>query len=73
MDIWTKEKRSLVMSHIKSKDTKPELLLRSALHKLGLRYSLHDKKLPGKPDIVFRKKKLLFLFMVVSGIIIKNA
>lgn len=47
------------MSHIRSKNTKPELILRSALHKLGFRYSLHDKKLPGKPDIVFRKKHIV--------------
>lgn len=43
------------MSGIQSKDTYPELKIRSALHKLGFRYKLHDKKLPGKPDLVFPK------------------
>ena len=55
MDIWNKKKRSQVMSRIRSKNTKPELLLRSSLHRLGLRYTLHDKNLPGKPDLVFPK------------------
>lgn len=41
------------MGRIPSKDTKPELLLRRALHALGLRYRLHGKDLPGKPDLVF--------------------
>ncbi|MBS1687535.1 MAG: DNA mismatch endonuclease Vsr [Bacteroidetes bacterium] len=58
MDIWSKEKRSEVMSKIRSKDTRPEKLLRSALFSLGYRYRLHDKNLPGKPDIIFRKQKI---------------
>lgn len=45
------------MSQIRSKDTKPELLVRKFLFKNGIRYKLHDKKLPGKPDIVFPKYK----------------
>jgi DNA mismatch endonuclease (patch repair protein) len=45
------------MSRIRSKDTKPELILRSALFHIGFRYRLHDKKLPGKPDLVFKKFK----------------
>jgi DNA mismatch endonuclease, patch repair protein len=53
MDIWTKEKRSAVMSNIKSKDTAPEKLTRSLLHFAGLRFRLHKKGLPGKPDLVF--------------------
>lgn len=52
MDILTKEKRSWNMSRIKGKDTKPELMLRSMLHRMGFRFRVHDKKLPGKPDIV---------------------
>jgi DNA mismatch endonuclease (patch repair protein) len=51
-DTLTKEKRSWNMSRIKGKDTKPELLLRSMLHKEGFRFRIHDKNLPGKPDIV---------------------
>ena len=47
------------MRNIRSKDTKPELLMRKTLHALGLRYRLHDRKLPGTPDIVFRKHKVV--------------
>lgn len=43
------------MAGIRNKNTKPELLLRRALHAKGLRYRLHGAKLPGKPDLVFRK------------------
>jgi len=43
------------MAGIKGKDTKPELTIRKALHKEGFRYLLHDKRLPGKPDLVFPK------------------
>jgi len=46
------------MSAVKSKNTKPELLLRKALWAKGLRYRLHVKGLPGKPDIVFSKAKI---------------
>lgn len=55
MDKWSKEKRSEVMSHIRSKNTKPEMMVRSALHKLGYRYSLHRKELPGQPDLTLPK------------------
>ncbi len=58
MDIWTKEKRSEVMSRIRSKNMKPEILLRSLLHKQGYRFRIHRKDLPGKPDIVFPTKKI---------------
>ncbi len=43
------------MSRIKGKDTKPEMLVRRFLHANGFRYKLHDKSLPGKPDIVLPK------------------
>jgi DNA mismatch endonuclease (patch repair protein) len=46
------------MSRIKGKDTGPEMKVRSALHKKGLRFRKHVKDLPGKPDIVFRKAKV---------------
>lgn len=46
------------MSQIRSKDTKPELLVRKFLFANGLRYRLHDKKLPGKPDIVLPKLRI---------------
>ena len=43
------------MSGIRGKDTKPEMLLRKGLHRLGFRFRLHDRNLPGKPDLVFPK------------------
>lgn len=57
VDVHDKKTRSYNMSQIKSKDTKPELLVRKFLFANGFRYKLHDKKLPGKPDIVFPKLK----------------
>jgi|SRR5690606_17293769 len=45
------------MSRIKGSNTKPELLVRKYLHKSGLRYRLHNKKLPGKPDLTLTKYK----------------
>lgn len=45
------------MAGIRDKNTKPELLVRRVLHKAGYRFRLHDKKLPGKPDLVLRKYK----------------
>jgi DNA mismatch endonuclease (patch repair protein) len=56
-DSWRRWERSPHMSRIKSKNTKPEILVRSLLHKLGFRFRLHDKKLPGRPDIVLPKYK----------------
>lgn len=57
MDILTPEKRSWNMSRIRSRDTRPEIALRSALHRLGYRFRLVDNKLPGRPDIVLPKYK----------------
>jgi DNA mismatch endonuclease (patch repair protein) len=54
-DVHSKEIRSKNMAAIKSKNTKPEMLVRRFLHANGFRYTLHDKKLPGKPDIVLPK------------------
>ena|SRR5882762_6687371 len=56
-DVHEPEVRSYNMRQIRSKDTSPEMLVRRFLHRHGFRYSLHDKKLPGKPDLVFRKYK----------------
>lgn len=56
-DVHSKEIRSYNMSRIKGKNTKPEMLVRKFLFSNGLRYRLHDKKLPGKPDIVLPKYK----------------
>lgn len=58
-DVHTPATRSYNMSQIKGKDTKPELLVRQFLHAQGLRYRLHDKKLPGKPDLVLPKYKII--------------
>ena len=57
MDHLTPEKRSWNMSRIKSKDTTPERIVRSFLHRNGFRFRLHAKDLPGKPDIVLPKYK----------------
>lgn len=54
-DVVDTKTRSRMMSGIRGKDTKPELVIRKKLHALGFRYKLHDKKLPGKPDLVFPK------------------
>ncbi len=62
MDIWSKKKRSYVMSRIRSRNTSPEKIIRSLIYQMGYRYRLHDKKLPGKPDIVFKKlRKVIFV------------
>ena len=57
MDKISKFQRSKNMSFIKSKNTKPEILIRSLLFSKGYRFKIHDKKLPGKPDIVMPKLK----------------
>ncbi len=54
-DVHDSVTRSYNMSRIRGKDTKPELLVRKYLHSKGLRFRLHDPKLPGKPDIVLPK------------------
>lgn len=56
MDNLSKSRRSYVMSLVKSKNTKPELLVRKSLFKLGYRYRLY-KDLPGKPDLTLKKHK----------------
>jgi DNA mismatch endonuclease (patch repair protein) len=56
-DVHTKAQRSYNMSQIRGKNTKPEMIVRRFLHANGFRYRLHDKKLPGRPDIVLPKYK----------------
>jgi len=58
-DIVDPATRSWMMSRIKGKNTKPELIVRSQLHKMGFRFRLHRKDLPGKPDIVLPKHKTI--------------
>ena len=57
MDNLTRDQRSKNMAKIKSKDTKPEIKVRSFLHNSGLRFRLNNKDLPGRPDIVLNKYK----------------
>lgn len=57
VDVFSTTKRSSVMSTIRSKNTKPEMTVRSELHKRGYRYKLHCRDLPGKPDLVLKRFK----------------
>jgi len=61
MDIFSVAKRSELMRSIKGKNTQPEILIRRLLHRSGFRFRLHDKKLPGTPDIVLKKYKTVIL------------
>jgi DNA mismatch endonuclease (patch repair protein) len=62
VDHVSSKRRSEIMAAVRSKETKPELAVRRILHALGYRYRLHDAKLPGKPDIVFKsRKKVVFV------------
>jgi DNA mismatch endonuclease, patch repair protein len=61
-DVFSKEKRSLIMSRVKGRDTKPEVLVRSFVHRMGFRFRLHRRDLPGRPDIVLpRHGKVIFV------------
>ena len=57
-DVFSPEKRSAVMRRVKGRDTTPEMTVRKALTRLGLRYRLHRKDLPGAPDIVLPGRRL---------------
>ncbi len=70
-DILTRAKRSWNMSRIKSKDTKPEITLHSLLHKSGLRFRLHEKKLLGGQIFFYLVTKQQSLLMDVFGTYIK--
>ncbi len=56
-DIVSRSKRTEIMSSVKQRHTKPEILVRKILHRHGFRFRLHNKKLPGTPDIVLPKHK----------------
>jgi DNA mismatch endonuclease (patch repair protein) len=61
-DVFTPQKRSEVMSRIRGRDTKPELALRSMLHRLGYRFTVNgpkNKSLPGRPDLVLPKYRIV--------------
>lgn len=61
VDVLTPGQRRLNMSRIKGKDTSPELIVRHGLHLRGLRYRLHDRRLPGCPDLVFSSHRAVVL------------
>ncbi|MDH4163472.1 MAG: very short patch repair endonuclease [Nitrospirota bacterium] len=61
-DVFSRKKRSWIMARISGCNTKPEMIVRKILYKMGYRYRLHDKKLPGTPDIVLtRHQKVVFV------------
>lgn len=60
-DVVDKPTRSRMMSGIQGKNTKPEMLIRSALHRRGFRFRIHYNRLPGKPDIALPKHRALIL------------
>jgi DNA mismatch endonuclease (patch repair protein) len=61
-DVLTKEQRRKNMSAIRGAHTRPEMIVRSLVHRLGFRYRLHRKDLPGKPDLVFSsRRKIIFV------------
>jgi DNA mismatch endonuclease, patch repair protein len=60
-DVFTTKHRSVIMSRIKGANTKPEIVVRSLVHSLGYRFRLHNKHLPGKPDLVLPRHKKIIL------------
>ncbi len=61
-DVFTPEKRSAIMSRVRGANTRPELLVRSMVHRMGFRFRLHGRDLPGCPDIVLPKHhKVIFV------------
>lgn len=60
-DVLKPEQRRLNMSRIRGKDTKPEMMLRRGLHAAGLRFRLHVRSLPGRPDLVFPRHKAVIM------------
>ncbi len=61
MDTITSTERSTLMSRIRSKDTRPEMAVRSLLHRMGFRFRIHRKDLPGRPDIVLPRHRKIVL------------
>lgn len=61
-DTVSRGRRSWIMSQVKGKDTAPELFVRSLVHRLGYRFRLHRRELPGAPDLVFMsRRKVIFV------------
>lgn len=62
MDTLTASERSARMAKVRHRDSKPEMLVRRLVHSVGFRYRLHDRRLPGSPDLVFRRlRKVIFV------------
>ncbi len=62
MDSVTPARRSEIMGRVRSRDTKPEMVVRRMIYGMGYRYRLYAKDLPGKPDLVFRsRRKVIFV------------
>lgn len=61
-DVLTPEQRRFNMSRIRNKNSRPEMIVRSLVHRMGFRFRLHTSKLPGKPDLVLvRHRKVVFV------------
>lgn len=61
-DVHTPAQRSFNMSRIRNRNTRPEMIVRSLAHRMGYRYRLHRKDLPGRPDLVFpSRRKIIFV------------
>jgi DNA mismatch endonuclease (patch repair protein) len=61
-DVFSKEKRSWIMGRVKGRDTRPEIIVRSFVHRMGYRFRIHHRELPGNPDIVLaRHGKAIFV------------
>ena len=61
-DVFSRRKRSEIMKAVRSRDTKPEMIVRKFLHRQGYRYRLHVRSVPGCPDLVFRsQRKAIFV------------
>lgn len=58
MDLYDREKRSRIMARVRGRDTKPEMAVRRYLHARGLRFRLHRRDLPGRPDLVFPSRRV---------------
>lgn len=67
VDVVDSATRSQMMAGIRGRNTKPEILVRRLLHKLGFRFRLHVRDLPGKPDIVLPRYRAVISFTDISG------
>jgi DNA mismatch endonuclease (patch repair protein) len=57
-DKFTPAERSAIMARVRSRNTTPERIVRSALHRLGYRFRLHSRQLPGNPDVIFPSRRI---------------